>query len=43
VREAFIAIKPHAATLKVIAQANAIIAEYASKNFTGPHFCLQDS
>ena len=32
-REAFIAIKPHAATFKVIGQANAIIAEYASQNF----------
>ena len=33
-REAFITIKPHRATLNVIAQANAIIAEYASQNFT---------
>jgi hypothetical protein len=34
VREAFIAIKPHRATLKVIGQAHDIINEYARQNFT---------
>ena len=33
-REAFVAMKPHRATLKVIGQALAIIGEYAAQDFT---------